>query len=50
MSLAVDVGCGQGQIIREIADYSKSIVGFDISEAQIDQARAQNTLPHVEYK
>ncbi|XP_078507152.1 putative methyltransferase DDB_G0268948 [Lissotriton helveticus] len=37
--LAVDVGCGTGQSTRVLAPHFQKVVGVDISEAQINEAK-----------
>jgi len=37
--LAVDVGCGSGQGTFPLCQHFKSVIGMDISEAQIEEAR-----------
>ena len=37
--MAVDVGCGTGQATFALADHFKRVVGIDISESQIGEAR-----------
>ncbi|XP_039262316.2 uncharacterized protein LOC120338397 [Styela clava] len=46
----LDVGCGCGQSTYIFADYFKSIVGIDISEAQIEQARKLNQFENISYQ
>lgn len=47
---AVDVGCGSGQSIELLVPHFKKILGLDISEAQITEAKNQNKHGHVDYK
>ncbi|XP_009978573.1 PREDICTED: putative methyltransferase DDB_G0268948 [Tauraco erythrolophus] len=47
--LVVDVGCGSGQGTRFLAEHFKKVVGTDISEAQIQEARDAPSLPNVSY-
>ncbi|NXC13074.1 CRG1 methyltransferase, partial [Corythaeola cristata] len=47
--LAVDVGCGSGQGTHFLAEHFKKVVGTDISEAQIQEARDAPSLPNVSY-
>ncbi|XP_069472049.1 putative methyltransferase DDB_G0268948 [Ambystoma mexicanum] len=42
-ALVADVGCGSGQSTRGLAPYFQKVVGVDVSEAQISEAK-QNTL------
>lgn len=48
--LAVDLGCGTGQITCQLAPHFQEVVGFDISEAQLEQARAVAGCPNVTYR
>ncbi|XP_057268320.1 putative methyltransferase DDB_G0268948 [Pezoporus wallicus] len=47
--LVVDVGCGSGQGTRFLAEHFKKVVGMDISEAQIQEAREGPSMPNVSY-
>ncbi|XP_034995117.2 putative methyltransferase DDB_G0268948 isoform X1 [Zootoca vivipara] len=47
--LAVDVGCGSGQSTRMLAKHFEKVVGTDISEAQIEEARRAPHPPNVSY-
>ncbi|NWI24478.1 GTOMC protein, partial [Sula dactylatra] len=47
--VVVDVGCGSGQGTRFLAEHFKKVVGMDISEAQIQEARDAASLPNVSY-
>ncbi|NXW60910.1 CRG1 methyltransferase, partial [Eurystomus gularis] len=47
--LVVDVGCGSGQGTRFLAEHFKKVVGTDISEAQIQEAREAPSVPSVSY-
>jgi ubiquinone/menaquinone biosynthesis C-methylase UbiE len=38
--VVADVGCGSGQITRFLADRHEPVVGFDLSPAMVDRARA----------
>eukprot|EP00958_Prasinococcus_capsulatus_P000622 scaffold49_cov409-Prasinococcus_capsulatus_cf.AAC.22 len=40
--LAMDVGTGSGQAAREIAKMYKKVLATDVSEAQLDEARAHS--------
>ncbi|XP_040212034.1 putative methyltransferase DDB_G0268948 [Rana temporaria] len=46
---AVDVGCGTGQNTRVLAPYFKKVLGVDISEAQIEEAKKAMGSPNVTY-
>ncbi|XP_071477783.1 putative methyltransferase DDB_G0268948 [Diadema antillarum] len=48
--LAVDVACGSGQSTYGLAPWFERVIGFDISEAQIDAATKANSVKHVEFK
>ncbi|XP_030855841.1 putative methyltransferase DDB_G0268948 [Strongylocentrotus purpuratus] len=41
-SLVVDIGCGSGQFTQSLARHFDRAIGYDISVAQIDEARSQN--------
>jgi SAM-dependent methyltransferase len=48
----LDVGCGSGDDVRALARRvapSGCVIGIDISEAMIGQARKQNAVPCVDY-
>ncbi|KAJ1132231.1 hypothetical protein NDU88_010558 [Pleurodeles waltl] len=47
--LAVDVGCGSGQSTPFLADNFQKVVGIDISEAQIQEAKRVGSSPNVSY-
>lgn len=47
--LVVDVGCGSGQGTRFLGEHFKKVVGTDISEAQIQEARDDPSLPGISY-
>ncbi|XP_071603017.1 putative methyltransferase DDB_G0268948 [Heliangelus exortis] len=47
--LVVDVGCGSGQGTHFLAEHFKKVVGTDISEAQIQEARDTSSSPNVSY-
>ncbi|KAG2459707.1 CRG1 methyltransferase, partial [Polypterus senegalus] len=48
-ALAVDIGCGTGQVSRSLAPHFEKIIGVDISEAQLDEARKETNLSNVKY-
>lgn len=48
--LAVDLGCGTGQNSRLLAPYFQEVVGIDISECQLEEARAVPGFPNVTYR
>ncbi|XP_018428047.1 PREDICTED: probable S-adenosylmethionine-dependent methyltransferase CRG1 [Nanorana parkeri] len=47
--LAVDVGCGTGQSTRILSPYFQKVLGTDISEAQIEEAKKVPGSPNVTY-
>lgn len=49
LNLAVDVGCGPGTSTTMLAPYFKEVHGYDISEAQINEAKALNKLKNVSF-
>ncbi|KAM8934458.1 uncharacterized protein RCH25_004910 [Pelodytes ibericus] len=48
-SSAVDVGCGTGQSTRILVPYFQKVLGTDISEAQIEEAKKTDVSPNVTY-
>ncbi|XP_019945161.1 putative methyltransferase DDB_G0268948 isoform X2 [Paralichthys olivaceus] len=48
--LAVDLGCGTGQTTRILAQHFKEVVGIDISECQLEEARAVPGFSNIEYR
>lgn len=52
LRLAIDVGCGSGQNTFAFAKYFKSVIGTDISAAQVAEAeteQSQNDLSNVRF-
>ncbi|XP_010171100.1 putative methyltransferase DDB_G0268948, partial [Antrostomus carolinensis] len=49
VELVVDVGCGSGQGTLFLAEHFKKVVGTDISEAQIQEAKDSSSPPNVSY-
>lgn len=47
--LAVDVGCGSGQGTHFLGQHFKKVVGTDISEAQIQEAKDTPCMPNISY-
>ncbi|CAL8240527.1 unnamed protein product [Merluccius merluccius] len=50
LGLAVDLGCGTGQISRLLAPHFQDLVGLDISEGQLEEARAVQGYPNITYR
>lgn len=48
--LCVDVGCGPGQSTERFSPYFKAVLGTDISETQVDIARATCTASNVTFQ
>ncbi|CAI9534103.1 unnamed protein product [Staurois parvus] len=46
---AVDVGCGTGQSTRILSPFFEKVLGTDISEAQIEEAKKAPGSPNVTY-
>ncbi|GCC36908.1 putative methyltransferase DDB_G0268948 isoform X1 [Chiloscyllium punctatum] len=49
-TLAVDIGCGSGQSTRGLASYFEKVVGIDVSEAQIEEAKKVDGPDNVSYR
>lgn len=47
---AVDLGCGTGQNSRLIAPHFQEVVGIDISECQLEEARGVLGYPNITYR
>ncbi|XP_069052348.1 putative methyltransferase DDB_G0268948 [Lepisosteus oculatus] len=48
--LAVDLGCGTGQNTRLLAPHFQEVVGLDISESQVAEARAVPGFSNITYR
>uniref|UniRef100_A0A1A8SL37 Methyltransferase type 11 domain-containing protein n=1 Tax=Nothobranchius rachovii TaxID=451742 RepID=A0A1A8SL37_9TELE len=48
--LAVDLGCGTGQFTRLLAPHFKEVVGIDVSENQVEEARLVLGSPNITYR
>lgn len=48
--LAVDLGCGTGQNSRLLAPYFQEMVGIDVSESQVEEARAVPGHTNITYR
>lgn len=46
-ALAVDVGCGNGQLTRQLAEHFKAVVGLDPSEDQIAHTAPQENVTYA---
>jgi SAM-dependent methyltransferase len=46
---ALDVGCGEGMLARELRQRVPDVVGIDLDQASIDLAEAQNANDRVHY-
>ena len=50
LDLMVDVGCGNGLSCNLFQKYFKKIIGFDVSEEQLKNARSQNEFDNITYE
>lgn len=48
-NLCLDVGCGSGQCTRLLSPYFDSVIGTDLHETQISEARNGNDLNNVSF-
>ncbi|XP_022597090.1 putative methyltransferase DDB_G0268948 [Seriola dumerili] len=48
--LAVDLGCGTGQNSRLLAPHFRQMVGIDVSECQLEEAKAVPGYPNITYR
>ncbi len=46
----MDLGCGTGQNSRPLTAYFEQVVGIDVSESQVEQARAVPGFPNLSYR
>jgi len=46
----VDLGCGTGQNSRSLTPYFQQVVGIDVSESQVEEARAVPGFPNLSYR
>lgn len=42
----VDIGCGEGTLVRLMARHGAKVFGVDTNPAQLEKARAENTVSH----
>lgn len=47
---AVDVGCGTGQACQSLAAHFTSVLGFDTSSAQINEAIGGTQMPNISFR
>lgn len=50
LELAVDVGCGSGQGTVLLAQHFGSVVGTDVSAAQLEEAVRHASQPNISYR
>ncbi|KAM4023878.1 uncharacterized protein ACNLHF_024828 [Anomaloglossus baeobatrachus] len=48
--LAVDVGCGTGQNTKILASHFQNVLGVDVSEAQIEEAKIAVNFPNTTFR
>jgi ubiquinone/menaquinone biosynthesis C-methylase UbiE len=48
--MAVEIGCGIGRICLALSEHFAHVVGVDISESMVEQARASVTTPNVQFE
>ncbi len=49
-NIAVDVGCGSGQGTNKLSQYFRKVFGFDVSPAQINEAKNSKHSTNVFYE
>ena len=48
---AVDIACGSGQFTHHLAGHFRSVLGVDVSESQIEEAKVNRDKPgNIEYR
>jgi glycine/sarcosine N-methyltransferase len=45
----LDIGCGTGDLILELAGYFRSVTGIDLDNSMLERAR-EHTLPNVDFQ
>ena len=45
----LDVGCGTGELTKKLVLYSKEVIGIDVSENMIDEAKKRNNDEKITY-
>jgi 2-polyprenyl-3-methyl-5-hydroxy-6-metoxy-1,4-benzoquinol methylase len=45
----LDVGCGTGELTKKLAPFSKEIIGIDVSENMINEAKKRNYDEKIKY-
>jgi 2-polyprenyl-3-methyl-5-hydroxy-6-metoxy-1,4-benzoquinol methylase len=45
----LDVGCGTGELTKKLAPFSKEIIGIDVSENMINEAKKRNGDEKIKY-
>jgi 2-polyprenyl-3-methyl-5-hydroxy-6-metoxy-1,4-benzoquinol methylase len=45
----LDVGCGTGELTKKLTHYSKEIIGIDVSENMINEAKKRNCGERIKY-
>ncbi|XP_053327494.1 putative methyltransferase DDB_G0268948 [Spea bombifrons] len=48
--MAVDIGCGTGRYTLPLAPHFQKVLGVDISESQLDEAKRSTSLENVTYQ
>ena len=48
-NIRVDLGCGTGELTRQLKKYCSKVVGIDISPGMIDEAKKRNSERDIEY-
>ena len=48
--MALDVGCGTGQLTRSLVPYFDEVLGVDVSSAQIDVAKTAQNQKNISFR
>ncbi len=46
---ALDIGCGTGELTLRLSPLSQNVVGIDIADRMIDEARQRHAAPNISY-
>lgn len=46
----LDIGCGNGSLVKDVASSAKSVLGVDIDPKNIEKAKRKNSAENIEYR
>lgn len=48
-ALALDIGCGTGELTKKVSEKCTKVIGIDISACMIEEAKKRNSRSNIEY-